>query len=114
MKSQKIESDHMNWNPQNFMDEDFDPIIPSDEEHEDTYEAARIQDEELADSIKDILSHSQMIDATDIYIQVDNHNVTLTGSVSDFEVKKHTEEVVKLIEGVGEVKNHLSVEYGPL
>ena len=114
MKPNKIQSNEVIWDPHTFYDEDFDPIIPADGEEDDTYEAGRVDDEHLAESIRDILTNSNIIDVTDIYVKVDKHNVSLIGTVPDFEMKEHVEMVVRQIEGVGMIRNHLLVEYGPL
>lgn len=114
MKPNKIYSNEVKWDPHTFYDEDFDPIIPSDGHEDDTYEAGRVDDEHLAESIRDILANSEVIDVTDIYVNVDKHNVSLIGTVPDSQMKSHVEDVVRQIEGVGMIRNHLSVEYGPL
>lgn len=112
MKTQRNQ-ENQEWNPQNFLNEEFDPIIPSHDD-DDYYEALGVDDDQLAETIRDVLDHCQMLDPTDIHVSVTHHDVVLRGSVSDFEAKKHTEEIVRSIEGVGNISNHLSVEYGPL
>ncbi len=109
MKGQKI-NEAVKWNPQYFFDEEFDPIIPSENEDEDIYEAQQIQDEALAETVKDLLDNSQMIDATDVHVEANRHVVTLMGTVPDQEMVKHTEEAVRFVEGVAGVHNHLSIE----
>lgn len=110
------QQNHEKWDPERFFDTNFDPILPDDKEmeREGFSEAMAVTDEQLAESIKEILSNSERIDAHDIHLRVDNHNVTLTGVVEDQEAKEEVENMVKLIEGVGDIRNQLSVEYGPL
>ena len=114
MKPNRIQSNDVKWDPHTFYDEDFVPIIPSGGYEDDSYEASRVGDGDLADSIRDILANSNVIDVTDIYVNVDKLNVSLIGTVPDSEMKSHVEDVVRQIEGVGTVRNHLSVEYGRL
>lgn len=109
MKEKRI-SDEPKWNPRYFFDEEFDPIIPGEKEDEDVYEAQRVEDEALADSVKDLLENSQMIDASDVHVESNRHIITLTGTVRDEEMLKQTELAVRLIEGVEAVHNHLSIE----
>lgn len=71
-------------------------------------------DEKLEEAIKEILSHSERIDSDHILVQVDNRNVTLSGMIGDADQKAEVERMVFMIEGVGEVRNELGLEYGPL
>lgn len=109
MKGQKI-NETGKWNPQYFFDEEFDPIIPSENDDDDIYEAQAIQDEALADAVKDLLDNSQMIDATDVHVEANRHVITLLGTVPEKEMIRQVEEAVRYVEGVAGVHNQLSLE----
>lgn len=109
MKGERV-SDQTKWNPRYFFDEEFDPIIPSEHDDEDVYEAQRIEDEALAVAVRDLLDNSQMIDVSDVHVESNRHVITLSGTVRDQAMVKQTEEAVRLIEGVQGIHNHLSVE----
>lgn len=91
------QQDHEKWSADHFFDSHVD-----------------VTDDQLSDSVKELLSNSDRIDAHDVHVRVDNHNVILTGMVNDEEARESIDHMVRLIEGVGEVRNHLNVEYGPL
>lgn len=66
-------------------------------------------DEELEKAVKDLLMHSNRVDALDISVEVDASNVTLSGTVNTPEERDYALSIVKLIHGVGDVHSSLVV-----
>lgn len=67
-------------------------------------------DEELETVLKELLRNSKRLDASDITVIVNNFDVTLSGSVKSQNERDLAGEVVKLVQGVGEVNNDLIVK----
>lgn len=70
-------------------------------------------DEDLERAVKDLLMHSNKVDALDITVDVDASNVTLSGTVHSQEERDYALSIVKLIQGVGDVHSSLVVKLNP-
>lgn len=70
-------------------------------------------DEELEKAVKDLLMHSNRVDALDITVDVDASNVTLSGTVKSQDERDYALSIVKLIHGVGDVHSSLVVKLNP-
>lgn len=113
----KFQEDEVKWDPQQFFNSEFDPLISEPQvsmAEQIRSDVLGASDEQLEESIAEILHNSRKVHADEIQVDVDNHNVTLSGVVQDEEEKVHTEEIVKLIEGVGDIHNDLKIESGKL
>jgi hypothetical protein len=69
-------------------------------------------DERLTEEICERLTEHPRIDASDIDVQVEQGEVTLTGTVRDKSAKWHVEDLVMSCRGVTEVHNRLKCEGG--
>jgi hypothetical protein len=67
-------------------------------------------DERIKEEVCDRLTQHGRIDASDMDVQVDNCEVTLTGAVQSREAKRMAEDVVDSVQGVREVHNQLRVQ----
>lgn len=68
------------------------------------------EDEELEIILKELLHNSTMIDASDITVNVDKMNVTLSGTVKSQNDRDYALKIVKLVQGVGTVHSDLIVK----
>jgi osmotically-inducible protein OsmY len=66
-------------------------------------------DERIEEDVNDILMHDHHIDATNIEVAVKNGEVTLSGSVSDKQAKRHAEDLSETVSGVSSVENKIRV-----
>ncbi|WP_230532451.1 CBS domain-containing protein [Microvirga roseola] len=66
-------------------------------------------DERIREDINERLMDDAMIDASEIEIQVENREVTLTGTVRDRGEKRRAEDLAESISGVTHVQNNLRV-----
>lgn len=64
-------------------------------------------DERIREDINDRLSDDPYIDATDIEVQVENGDVTLTGTVNNRDDKRRAEYISEMVSGVVNVENRL-------
>ena len=71
----------------------------------------RRSDERVREEICDRLTDDWRVDASDIEINVNNGQVTLTGSVQSREEKRKAEDLVESIPGVHDVHNNLRVSH---
>lgn len=62
-------------------------------------------DIKITEKINEKLVNHPNIEAGDIWVNVDDGNVTIAGSVSDEKTKELTKKVVKRIDGVNEVQD---------
>jgi osmotically-inducible protein OsmY len=67
-------------------------------------------DERIREDICDRLTDDHRVDASDIEIQVNKGEVTLSGSVRSREEKRCAEDVIERISGVRDVNNHLKIK----
>lgn len=65
--------------------------------------------ERLREAVCDALAMDGGVDATDIEVAIDGHEVTLIGTVSDRAQKRRAEQVVDSIEGIRDVHNQLRI-----
>jgi osmotically-inducible protein OsmY len=66
-------------------------------------------DERIRDDLSEQLERHPQIDASEIEVQVQQGDVTLTGSVTDRQTKRLAEDVADAVSGVREVHNQLRV-----
>jgi BON domain len=66
-------------------------------------------DERIKEDISEQLTQHEQIDATEIEVQVQDRNVTLTGTVNNRQAKRMTEDLVENVSGVQEVINQIRV-----
>lgn len=66
-------------------------------------------DDRIRESVNDALEDDHGIDASDIEVQVQGGEVTLTGTVTDRMQKRRAEDVVESLRGVRDVHNQLRV-----
>jgi hypothetical protein len=69
----------------------------------------RRSDDRIREDISDRLTDDDRIDASDISVQVQNCEVTLTGTVNDREQKRCAEDLAERVSGVKEVTNNIRV-----
>lgn len=70
----------------------------------------RRSNERITEDVHDRLTEDPWVDATNIQVQVENGEVTLTGTVPDRAAKHRAERVVEDVAGVDHVQNNLRVE----
>ena len=63
----------------------------------------------IKEDISDRLTDDDSIDASDIEINVNNGEVTLSGTVSDKQTKRRVEDMIESMSGVKSVQNNLRV-----
>ena len=66
-------------------------------------------DERILDDINDRLCDNPYLDASEIEVAVNNHEVTLTGTVDDRDAKRLAEDIGESVSGVTNVENRLRV-----
>jgi osmotically-inducible protein OsmY len=66
-------------------------------------------DERILEDVNDHLYLDPYIDATDIEVQVDKHQVILSGTVANRDAKRLAEEIADSIPGVENVENRIRV-----
>lgn len=69
----------------------------------------RRSDERIREEVSDLLTADPQVDASEIMVQVENGEVTLSGSVATREQKRLAEDCVEHISGVSDVTNNLRV-----
>lgn len=69
-------------------------------------------DDRIKEAVSDALEDADHVDAENIEVQVQNGEVTLTGTVSDRVQKRRAEECVEHLRGVKDVHNQLRVQQG--
>lgn len=69
----------------------------------------RRSDERIKEDINDRLSDDPYVDATDIEVQVQNGEVTVTGIVRERDDKRRAEYIAEMVSGVVNVENRLRV-----
>jgi len=69
----------------------------------------RRSDDKIHEEIWELLTNSPDLDATEIELQVEGGEVTLTGTVDSRDAKWLTEDLVTSVTGVREVNNRLKV-----
>lgn len=67
-------------------------------------------DERIREAVNDALEDDHHVDASNIEVQVQNGEVTLTGTVSDRRQKRAAEDCVEDLRGVRDVHNQLRVQ----
>lgn len=67
-------------------------------------------DERVRDDINDRLSDDPHIDASEVEVTVSQGEVTLAGTVSDRQAKRHAEDIAERVSGVKHVQNNLRVQ----
>ena len=72
----------------------------------------RRSDERLAEELCDRLTHHPDIDPREVNVEVVDRVVTLSGAVPDRWTKHEIEDLVEIVLGVEEVRNHLRVGRG--
>lgn len=66
-------------------------------------------DEKIKEEVKNLLDHSNEVDATDITVTVQHNWVILKGQVSDRLQKKAAETIAEKVEGVEDVLNYITL-----
>jgi len=66
-------------------------------------------DERIREDINERLTDDPMIDASEIEVQVQNREVTLTGTVRDRNERRRAEDLAESVSGVAHVQNNLRV-----
>ncbi|GMA15217.1 hypothetical protein GCM10025871_15480 [Deinococcus metallilatus] len=69
-------------------------------------------DDRIREQVNDALEDEHGVDASDIEVQVQNGEVTLTGTVNDRNQKRMAEDCVERVRGVKDVHNRLRVQQG--
>jgi osmotically-inducible protein OsmY len=67
-------------------------------------------DARIEEDVCEHLTHHGMLDATGIQVQVENGEVTLTGSVESRQAKRLAEDILDGVSGVRDIHNHLRVQ----
>lgn len=71
-------------------------------------------DDRIHDDVRDRLSLSEDVDASQIEVEVQAGSVTLTGSVENRHMKQLAGDIAEAVPGVSSVHNRLHVEHGLL
>jgi hypothetical protein len=71
-------------------------------------------DDRIHDAIVDRLSLSDEVDASDVQVEVEAGDVTLTGNVENRHMKQIAGDIAEAVPGVSSVHNRLHVEHGLL
>ena len=72
----------------------------------------RRADERIRDDISDLLTDNAWVDASDIEVQVEQGEVTLSGTVESRRTKRIAEDIAESVSGVKDVHNRLRVWSG--
>jgi hypothetical protein len=67
-------------------------------------------DARIEEDVCEHLTHHGMLDATGIQVQVENGEVTLTGTVESRQAKRLAEDILDAISGVRDIHNQLRVQ----
>jgi osmotically-inducible protein OsmY len=67
-------------------------------------------DERIREDVCERMTEDEQLDASEITIQVSKGEVTLNGTVSDREQKRHAEDLAERVSGVKDVTNNLKVQ----
>ena len=67
-------------------------------------------DARIEEDVCEHLTHHGMLDATGIQVQVENGEVTLTGTVESRQAKRLAEDILDSISGVRDIHNQLRVQ----
>ncbi len=67
-------------------------------------------DDRIREDVNDRLTEDHDVDASDIEVQVQNGEVTLTGTVAQRSDKRRAEDVAEMVSGVKHVQNNLRVK----
>ena len=67
-------------------------------------------DERIKDDINDRLSDDSWVDASDIEVNVENGEATLTGTVTHRNAKRRAEDLAESVSGVTNVENRLKFQ----
>jgi len=70
----------------------------------------RRSDERIKEDVNDRLSDDYYLDASDVEVQVQNTEVTLTGTVRSRNDKRRAEDLAESVSGVTNVENRLRVK----
>jgi osmotically-inducible protein OsmY len=69
-------------------------------------------EDRIREDVCDRLTDDDMLDATNIQVQVQGDNVILSGTVNNRNQKRRAEDLVEAISGVRDVENRIRVEHG--
>lgn len=69
-------------------------------------------DDRIREEVNDALEDEHGVDASDIEVQVQGGEVTLTGTVRDRQQKRWAEETVEHLRGVRDIHNQIRVQQG--
>ena len=67
-------------------------------------------DEELESVVKELLKNSKSLDASDLTVTAHNCDVTVSGTVKSDQQKNAVTDIVRLIHGVGKIRNDIVVK----
>jgi osmotically-inducible protein OsmY len=68
-------------------------------------------EDRIREDVCDRLTDDDMLDATNINVQIQGNEVVLTGTVNSREQKRRAEDLVESISGVRNVENRIRVEH---
>lgn len=110
-------TDQGRWDRRDFVDDiwthnDFESPGPmghlEDEFHEPTGHI--YSDDELENVVKELLKNSKLLDSSDLTVTAHHCDVTVSGTVKSDKEKKAVTDIVRLIHGVGIIKNDIIVK----
>ncbi len=67
-------------------------------------------DARIREDVNDRLTEDPHIDASEIDVRVENHEVTLSGTVSSRSEKRHAEDIAESVSGVTHMQNNLRIQ----
>lgn len=70
----------------------------------------RRSDERIREDVCERLTDDSRVDASDLEIQVQDGVVTMSGSISDRDMKRRAEDIAESVNGVRDVQNQIRVE----
>lgn len=95
-------NDYDHW----MMDEDDEPVIDDLPETRAHYHT----DEELESCVRELMRNSRE-DYSDVRVSVDARNVFFEGTIESEEARRHLEDMAKMIQGVGHIKNNVTLRH---
>lgn len=99
-----------------FGDDDAERRRMRDQQHSGGYRGKGPKDyqrseDRIREDVCDRLTDDDMLDATNINVQIQGNEVVLTGTVDNREQKRRAEDLVESISGVRNVENRIRVEH---
>ena len=110
-------TDQGRWDRRDFIDDiwthnDFEGAEPMAHLEGEYHEPSGhiYSDDELESVVKELLKNSKSLDSSDLTVTAHNCDVTVSGTVKSDQQKKAVTDIVRLIHGVGKIRNDIIVK----